>query len=232
MTGQQVIARARNEGRRVLTEIEAKELLGQAGINVVETKLAASKEQALAIAKEMGYPVVLKIASPDILHKSDAGGVKLDLKTASQVGKAWDDIIRTMKSKYSAATIQGVSVEKMARPGVEVIIGVSRDVQFGPVLMFGLGGVFVEVLKDVAFRIVPLEKRDAHEMVHEIKGFPLLEGYRGQEAANIALLEEMILKVSAFVERHPEVEQIDLNPVFAYSDGAVAVDARVILGET
>jgi len=232
MTGQQVITRARNEGRRVLTEIEAKELLGQAGINVVETKLAASKEQALAIAKEMGYPVVLKIASPDILHKSDAGGVKLDLKTASQVGKAWDDIIRTMKSKYSAATIQGVSVEKMARPGVEVIIGVSRDVQFGPVLMFGLGGVFVEVLKDVAFRIVPLEKRDAHEMVHEIKGFPLLEGYRGQEAANIALLEEMILKVSAFVERHPEVEQIDLNPVFAYSDGAVAVDARVILGET
>ena len=232
MTGQQVITRARNEGRRVLTEIEAKELLGQAGINVVETKLAASKEQALAIAKEMGYPVVLKIASPDILHKSDAGGVKLDLKTASQVGKAWDDIIKTMKSKYSAATIQGVSVEKMARPGVEVIIGVSRDVQFGPVLMFGLGGVFVEVLKDVAFRIVPLEKRDAHEMVYEIKGYPLLEGYRGQEAANIARLEEMILRVSAFVEGHPEVEQIDLNPVFAYSDSAVAVDARVILGES
>jgi len=232
MTGQQVITRARNEGRRVLTEIEAKELLGQAGINVVETKLAASKEQALAIAKEMGYPVVLKIASPDILHKSDAGGVKLDLKTAAQVGKAYDDIIKATKAKYPAANIQGVSVEKMARPGVEVIIGVSKDVQFGPVLMFGLGGVFVEVLKDVAFRIVPLEKRDAHEMVYEIKGYPLLEGYRGQEAANIARLEEMILRVSAFVEGHPEVEQIDLNPVFAYSDGAVAVDARVILGET
>lgn len=231
MTGQQVIARARNEGRRVLTEIEAKELLGQAGINVVPTKLASSKELALAIAGEMGYPVALKIASPDILHKSDSGGVKLDLKTAAQVGKAYDDIMKAVKAKHPSASIQGVSVEKMARPGVEVIIGVSKDVQFGPVMMFGLGGVFVEVLKDVSFRIIPLEKRDAHEMVHEIKGYALLEGYRGQEPANIARLEEMILKVSAFVEQHPEVEQIDLNPVFAYSDGAVAVDARVILGE-
>ena len=232
MTGQQVIAMAMKEGRRVLTEVEAKELLKQAGISVVETKLATSKEEALSISKQLGYPVVLKIASPDILHKSDAGGVKLDLKTAAQAGKAYDDILKVMKKQYPEAKIQGVSVQKMARPGVEVIIGVSKDAQFGPVLMFGLGGILVEILKDVSFRIVPLARRDAREMIREIKGYPVLEGYRGQAPVDVAALEELILKVSGFVEQHPEVEQLDLNPVFAYSDGAVAVDARVILGES
>jgi acyl-CoA synthetase (NDP forming) len=119
----------------------------------------------------------------------------------------------------------------MARPGVEVIIGMSKDAQFGPVLMFGLGGILVEILKDVSFKIVPLTRRDAREMIREIKGYPLLEGYRGQEAVDISKLEEMLLKVSDFAEQHPEVKEIDLNPVFAYSDGAIAVDARVILEE-
>jgi acyl-CoA synthetase (NDP forming) len=117
----------------------------------------------------------------------------------------------------------------MAKPGVEVIIGMSKDAQFGPVLMFGLGGIFVEILKDVAFRIVPLEKRDAAEMVHEIKGFPLLQGYRGSEPVDIVNLENILLKVSEFVEKTPEIKELDLNPIFAYKDGAVAVDARVIL---
>ena len=120
----------------------------------------------------------------------------------------------------------------MARPGVEVIIGMSKYVQFGPVIMFGLGGVLVEVLKDVSFRIVPLTKRDAKEMISEIKGYPLLEGYRGQEPVDVPNLEEWIVKVSDFVERNPEVKEIDLNPVFAYSNGALAVDARVILEES
>jgi acyl-CoA synthetase (NDP forming) len=119
----------------------------------------------------------------------------------------------------------------MARPGVEVIIGMSKDEQFGPVLMFGLGGVLVEVLKDVSFRIVPLSRRDAAEMLREIKGYPLLEGYRGQEAVDIPRLEKLLLKISDFVEQHPEIRELDLNPVFAYSDGAIAVDARVILEE-
>ena len=119
----------------------------------------------------------------------------------------------------------------MARYGVEVIIGMSKDAQFGPVLMFGLGGVLVESLKDVSFRIVPLVKRDAKEMIREIKGYPLLEGYRGSEPVDVANLEELILNVSSFVEQYPEVEELDLNPIFAYSDGAVAVDARVILGD-
>jgi acyl-CoA synthetase (NDP forming) len=231
VTGQQLIDKAKAEGRNLLTEIEAKELLKQAGIPVVETKLATSKEQAISLSKEMGLPVALKITSPDVIHKSDAGGVKLGLDTEEKVGQAYDDIVTAIKKEYPNAKIEGVAVQQMARPGVEVIIGMSKDAQFGPVIMFGLGGILVEILKDVSFRIVPLEKRDAREMIKEIKGYPVLEGYRGQEAVDIGNLEDLILKVSDFVEKHPEIDELDLNPVFAYSNGATAVDARVILGE-
>lgn len=231
MVHQGIIDRAKKEGRKLLTEIEAKELLKQAEISVVDTRLATSRDEALSISQQFGFPVVLKIASSDVVHKSDDGGVKLDLRTARQVGKAYDDIIKAIEKKYPQAKIQGVSVQKMARPGVEVIIGMSQDAQFGPVLMFGLGGILVEILKDVSFRIVPLTRRDAGEMIKEIKGYPILEGYRGQEPVDVANLEELILKVSNFVEQHPEVDELDLNPVFAYRDGAVAVDARVVLGE-
>jgi acyl-CoA synthetase (NDP forming) len=229
ITGQRIVDLAKREGRTLLTEIEAKELLKQAGINVVETKLASSEDDAVALSREFGFPVVLKIASPDVVHKTDAGGVKLNLKTSNQVAKAYEDIMKSIGEKYPKAKIQGVSVQKMAKPGVEVIIGMSKDPQFGPVIMFGLGGVWVEVLKDVSFRIVPLERRDAREMIQEIKGRPLLEGYRGQDPVDIANLEELILKVSTFIEQHPEIKELDLNPVFAYKDGAVAVDARIIL---
>ncbi len=231
-TGQQIIDEARSEGRTVLSEVEAKQVIKQAGISVVDTKLATSKEEAISISRRFGFPVALKIASPDIVHKSDAGGVKLGLETARQVGKAYEDILQAVRQKHPQARIQGVVVQKMARPGVEVIIGMSKDDQFGPVLMFGLGGILVEVLKDVSFRIVPLAERDAAEMIREIKGYPLLEGYRGQEAVDVSHLEELLLKVSEFVERNPEVKELDLNPIFAYSDGAVAVDARVVLEES
>jgi acyl-CoA synthetase (NDP forming) len=224
-----IIEKARKENRILLTEIEAKELLKKAGIPVVETRLAVSKPEAVSIAKALGYPVVLKIASADVVHKSDAGGVKLGLRTAMQVGKAYDDIMKSIKAAFPDAKIEGVSVQTMARPGVEVIIGMSKDAQFGPVLMFGLGGVLVEILKDVSFRIVPLAKRDTREMIREIKGFPLLQGYRGSEPVDVENLENMLLNVSEFVEKTPEVKEIDLNPIFAYKDGAVAVDARVIL---
>ncbi len=229
---QQVIDKAKNEGRSLLTEVEAKELLKQAGINVTETRLATSKEEAISISRQLGFPVVLKIASPDITHKSDADGVKLGLRTPKQVDNAYDEIMASASQKYPRAMLQGVSVPKMARPGVEVIIGMSKDAQFGPVLMFGLGGIMVEILKDVSFRIVPLAKRDAAEMIREIKGYPLLEGFRGQEPVDVANLEELLLKVSRFVEQNPEIKELDLNPIFAYSDGAVAVDARITLETT
>jgi acyl-CoA synthetase (NDP forming) len=230
-TKQVIIDKARSEGRTILTEIESKELIKQAGISVSETKLAKSGEEASSLSRQLGFPVVLKVASADIVHKSDAGGVKLGLRTSKQVGKAYDDILGAIRQKYPQAAIQGVSVQKMARPGVEVIIGMSKDAQFGPVLMFGLGGILVEVLKDVSFRIVPLARRDAAEMIREIKGYPLLEGYRGQEAVDVSNLEEMLLKVSEFVEKYPEIKELDLNPIFAYGRGAIAVDARVILEE-
>jgi acyl-CoA synthetase (NDP forming) len=226
-----VIDKVRSEGRTVLTEFESKEFLKAAGISIIDTRLATSKEEAISISRQIGFPVVLKIASPDIVHKSDGGGVELGLKTASQVSKAYDQILPAIRQKYPQAKIHGVAVQKMARPGVEVIIGMSKDAQFGPVLMFGLGGILVEVLKDVSFRIVPLSRRDAAEMMREVKGYPLLEGYRGGEAVDLSYLEELLIKVSNFVEQNPEIMELDLNPVFAYSDGAVAVDARVILEE-
>jgi acyl-CoA synthetase (NDP forming) len=229
MTVQEIIGRARSEGRGLLTEVEAKQLLKKADISVVDTRLATSRDEAISISQELGFPVVLKIASSDVVHKSDAGGVKLDLGTPEQVGQAYDDIMAAIKKAFPQAKIQGVSVQQMARPGVEIIVGMSKDAQFGPVLMFGLGGVLVEILKDVSFRIVPLVKRDAAEMIREIKGYPLLEGYRGSEPVDVANLENMILKVSDFVEKNPEIKELDLNPVFAYKDGAVAVDARVVL---
>ena len=231
-TKRQIIDRARSEGRTVLTEVESKELLQRAGISVIDTKLATSREEAISISRQFGFPVALKIASPDIVHKSDAGGVKLGLRTAREVGKAYEGILQAVRQNYPRARIHGVSVQKMARPGVEVIIGMSQDAQFGPVLMFGLGGILVEVLKDVSFRLVPLVRRDAAEMVREIKGYPLLEGYRGQGGVDVSYLEELLLKVSDFAEQNPEVKELDLNPIFAYSDGAVAVDARVILEES
>jgi len=217
------------KSQNLLTEVESKELLKKAGIPVIETKLARSKNEAISISKEVGFPVVLKISSPDVIHKSDAGGVKLGLANATQVGRAYSQIIASIRQAYPEAHIEGVSVQRMAPPGVEVIVGMSKDPQFGPVLMFGLGGILVEILKDVAFRIVPVTQRDAHEMIREIKGYPVLEGYRGQKPVNIAALEDLIVKVSQFVEENPQIKELDLNPVFAYPDKVVAVDARIIL---
>ena len=217
------------KSQNLLTEVESKALLKKAGIPVVEAKLARSKKEAISISNEMGFPVVLKISSSDVVHKSDSGGVKLGLTNATQVGKAYNEIVSSIKQAYPKAHIEGVSVQPMARPGVEVIVGMSKDAQFGPVLMFGLGGILVEVLKDVSFRIVPVTTRDARAMIREIKGYPVLEGYRGQKPASIPALEKLIVKVSQFVEKNPDIKELDLNPIFAYPDKAVAVDARIIL---
>lgn len=225
-----VIDRAKSEGRTVLTEIESKQILGEAGIPTTGARLATSADEAVKAAKELGYPVVLKIVSPDVTHKSDVGGVRLGLDSPETVTAAFAEISEAVKRHEPNARIEGVAVQKMARPGIEVIVGMSKDPQFGPVLMFGLGGVLVEVLKDVSFRIVPLEPRDARQMVREIKGFPVLQGFRGQDPADLEALEKLLLKVSSFVDAHPEIEELDLNPVFAYKDGALAVDARIVVG--
>jgi acyl-CoA synthetase (NDP forming) len=225
----EVIDSARSQGRTVLTEIESKQILAEAGVPVAVAQLARNADEAAKVAEKAGYPAVLKIVSPEITHKSDIGGVKVGLRSADEVRKAFDEIMAAVKKAEPKAQIEGVAVQKMAPAGTEVIVGMSKDPQFGPVLMFGLGGIFVEVLKDVAFRIVPLEPRDARQMVREIKGFPVLEGVRGQPPADLAALEGLILKLSEFVEAHPEIEELDLNPVFAYADGVIAVDARIVI---
>lgn len=224
-----IILQAREEGRTLLSEVESKQILEQAGVNTTRARLARSRDEAVAAATEIGFPVVLKIVSPDIAHKSDAGGVALDLADAEAVGAAFDRMMASVKAAQPSARIEGVSVQTMARPGTEVIVGMTKDAQFGPVLMFGLGGVLVEVLKDVAFRIVPIDEHDADQMIHDIKGFPVLEGYRGQPAADLAALRGLLLRLSSFVEQHPEIDELDLNPVFAYADGAIAVDARIVV---
>jgi acyl-CoA synthetase (NDP forming) len=227
----QIIANAKKQGRTVLTEIEAKQVFREIGINVIETKLATSRKQAAEISADIGFPMVLKIASPDITHKSDTSGVKVGLNNRTEVIKAYGEIITAARQKYPEARIDGVAVQSQARPGIELIIGMFKDTQFGPVIMFGLGGIFVEVLKDVAFRIIPIERRDAAEMIKEIKGYALLNGYRGQEPAHLASLEDILMKVSDFVDGTPEIKEIDINPVFAYKDSALAVDARIVLEE-
>ncbi|MFB3886620.1 MAG: acetate--CoA ligase family protein [Thermodesulfobacteriota bacterium] len=229
MSNFSIFDKAKKEGRSVLTEVESKKVLRGAGIRVVESKLAKTRKEAVSLSQQIGFPVVLKIASPDVVHKSDSDGVKLDLRNIGQVKTAYDQMMESINRQYPHAVIHGVSVQKMARPGTEVIVGTSKDPQFGPVIMFGLGGIFVEVLKDVSFRIIPVGSKDAQEMIQEIKGYPLLKGYRGKEPASIPALVEMILSLSKFVEENPVIKGLELNPVFAYKDRAVAVDARIIL---
>lgn len=231
MSVDEILNKARTQRRKVLTEIEAKQILREAGIDCTDTRLAADKARAVALSEEMGYPVVLKVSSVDITHKSDAGGVKVNLRSRTEVEEAFDAIMASCKAACPRAVIEGVAVQGMARRGTEIIMGMIKDPSFGPVVMFGLGGVLVEVLKDVAFRIVPIGKSDAAEMITEIQGRKLLEGYRGQEPVDIAYLRDMLVKLSDFVERTPGIEEIDMNPVFGYREGAQVVDARIILSD-
>ena len=227
----EIIEQARKEERTVLTEMESKQLLRSLGIDTTEMKLATSAQEAVALSGDIGYPVVLKVSSPDITHKSDAGGVKVGLTNEQDVAQAYEAIMSACREKFPDAVIEGVTVQNMARPGLEVIVGMATDPQFGPVLMFGLGGVWVEVLKDVSFKIAPLTRADAAKAIREIRAARLLDGFRGSEPVDTSALEDILLRVSEFVSTTPAVKEMDLNPIFAYPEGAIAVDARVILGE-
>ena len=231
MASHALIERARQQGRTLLTELESKQILHDLGIPTTIGQLATSEEEAVRAAEAMGYPVVLKIASPDIVHKSDVGGVTLHLQDGEAVRQAFRAMQQSVAAQAPGARVDGISVQPMAAPGVEVIVGMSKETTFGPVLMFGLGGIMVEVLKDVTFRIVPLSQRDAREMIHDIQGFPVLAGYRGAAPADLEALQHILLTLSAFVAQTPEIKEIDLNPIYAYAQGALAVDARVLLEE-
>ena len=213
-----------------LNEIDSKELLKKAGIKVTEPYLVHSPAEAASKAEEIGFPVVIKIVSPDIVHKSDAGGVVTGLATPKDVERAFIDMMSAIKRQCPEAAISGISVQSQAQAGTEVIIGMTRDPQFGPAIMFGLGGVWVELLSDVSIRIAPLLRQDAAEMIREIKGYKLLQGYRGNPKVDTDTLEDWLLKISDLAIKNSNIKEIDINPVFAYPSGVIAVDARVLIG--
>ena len=226
-----VFEKARAEGRD-LFEVEAKALLRSHGIAVAEEILVTDASELGDVAAHFGeQALVMKVVSKDILHKSDAGGVKLFLRGETALRDAWEQIMRSCKAYPPTAEIKGVLVTPMAKKGTEVIIGVSRDPIFGPVLMFGLGGIFVEILEDVAFRAIPLSRHAAVSMVDQIKARKILEGARGEAAVDKAALVDLLLKVSSIVSAYPQLAELDLNPVLAYPDGYAIVDARVIVNQ-
>ena len=209
----------------VLTEFESKNLLKEIGIPIPEQELAITKEETIAVAKKIGFPVVLKLMAEEIVHKSDSGAVKLNIQNEVDIATAYDELM-----KIPSQSEKSISVQKMAdEPITELIIGMITDAQFGPALMFGIGGILVELLEDVSFRIAPITEYDAREQIHEIKGFPILDGYRGKPKADIDAIVNTLLKISDLVIKHEEINEMDLNPVFIYENGLVCVDARIIL---
>jgi acetyltransferase len=222
-------AEAEKAGRcKKVTEFEAKKILAKYGVPVTREFIAKNPSEAKRLAAKTGYPVALKIQSPDILHKTDAGGVLLNLKSGEEVAKGYDKIIANARKYKRDAKILGVLVQEMVGEGHQCIIGSKNDPQFGPVLMFGLGGIFVELLKDVSFRIIPITRKDAKEMISEIKGYPILNGARGQKPVNFVALENALLKVSAMVWKEKKLEELDINPLFVGPKGVKAADARMI----
>jgi acetate---CoA ligase (ADP-forming) subunit beta len=224
-----IFEQARAEGRKFLLEHEAKTVCKEYGIPITALKIAKNAEEALKYSKEIGYPTVFKIISPDVIHKFDVGGVILNINTPEEAKKAYNQIIENVKKHNSNAKIDGILVQEMAPCSIEVIVGAIKDPQFGPTLMFGLGGTFVEVMKDVSFRIAPITEEDAKEMISEIKAYPLLRGYRGQSPVDIKTLAKILLSTSKLIMENQDIKELDLNPVVVYENGAKTVDARIIL---
>lgn len=222
------------QGKTHLGEVEGYKLLECYGFKTMPTKLAKTSDDAVVIADEIGYPVVMKIASPQILHKSDANGVMVKLKTAEDVREAFDIILERAKDFNPDATIDGIIVQKMAPKGEEVILGANRYPVFGHLLMFGIGGIFVEVFEDVEFRLAPILRNEARRMISGIKGYKLLKGIRGRPETDITEIERSLVSLSDMVTNHPEISEMDINPmrVFPVGEGVAVVDCRMILKET
>lgn len=220
---------ASKEGRDFLFEHEAKNLCGSYGMPITAITVATSEEDAVKAAKKIGYPIVLKIVSPQVLHKSDAGGVLINIKDEEGLREGYNTILKNVKKHVPDAEITGILVQEMAPMGTEVIVGSTNDPTFGPTIMFGLGGIFVEILKDVSFRLAPITKTDAEEMVKEIKAYKILEGARGMPPADQETIVEILLATSKMLMECPEIMELDMNPVLVYEEGARIVDARIIL---
>jgi acetyltransferase len=227
--GRAIIGKARAEGRNALLEFEANQLLRLQGVSISQDHLAQSADEAVTLAKDIDGEIVLKIVSSDILHKSDAGGVRTKLKSEADIRRNFDDILQNAKSYKSEADIRGVLVAPMAPSGVEVIVGTKIDDQFGPIIMYGLGGVLVEILQDVSFRVLPISRRSARRMIEETKSSRILNGIRGGTACDKKALIELLLTCSELIESYPDIQEMDLNPVIVHEKGLSIVDARIIL---
>jgi acetyltransferase len=229
----EIIASCLAEGKTYLGELEGLALLECYGFQVLPTTLATSAKNAVEIAENMGYPVVMKIVSPQIIHKSDAGGVVVGLKESAAVKTAYENIVANANAFDPNAEIKGVLVQKMAEPGQELILGMNRYPGFGPLIMFGIGGIFVEVFQDVVFRLAPLYRNEARRMIRKIKGYKLLKEFRGRPKADIETLEKAIVRLSALVMDHPQIMELDINPYLAHTEGkgATVADCRIILAE-
>ncbi len=211
--------------------VECLPMLKKYGIPVAESIVASTRKQAIEAASRIGYPVVMKVVSADISHKTDVGGVRTDIRDAKEAGVVYDGMMHRIHRYMPGARIEGVLVQKMLEGGREIIIGMNRDPQFGPMIMFGLGGISVEVLKDVAFRIAPLTEKDADEMIKEIRAYPMLLGIRGEKPSDIAAIKESLLRFSKLCTDFPEIVEMDINPLLVFEDGCVAVDIRLTLEE-
>lgn len=219
------------ESPAALTEFEAKKILGGYGIHVTREALATSADMAVRLAREIGYPVALKIQSPQIMHKTEAQGIKLNVASDNEVLSGFQEIMANAQKHIgnNSATIQGVLVQEMLKDGIEVIIGTTRDPVFGHVLMFGLGGIYVEAMKDVSFRITPLSRNDARDMIHQIRGYSVLQGMRGKPPVDIESLVDVILRVSALVTDHDNaIAELDINPLIVSASGAKVADALIV----
>jgi len=227
--GKHLFERARKEKRTSLLETEAKKLLGLHGAPISINILAKTSDEAVDIWKKLECDVALKIVSPDILHKSDVGGVKVKLNSEEKIQRGFSEIIQNAKNNFPEADIRGVLVTPMANPGIEVIVGTKIDDQFGPIIMYGLGGILVEILKDVVFRVLPITRNEAKKMIEETKSFPILNGVRGTDAYDKKALINLLILCSELVEAYPEIVEMDLNPVIIHKKGISLVDARILL---
>jgi acetyltransferase len=229
-----ILDSARQDNRGFLLANEAQKMANVLGLSMPRSMLAANLDEAVEAAKEIGYPVVMKVVSKDIIHKSDAGGVALDLEDQNEVIDAYQAIMRSCLAYKPDALIQGVEVVEMVKPGVETIIGARQDASFGPIVMFGLGGIYVEVMKDVAFRAAPLSAREARDMISDIRSYPLLLGVRGEKRKEIDGIVDVAMKLGAFVDKCPDITDIEINPlvVYEHGQGVKAVDVRILFQTT
>lgn len=227
----QTLDGALSEGRVTIGDAEARDILTAYGLKIPASELAETDDQAVEIANRIGYPVVLKVASPDILHKTDVGGVKVGLQNPTEIRDAFDLITYRAQRYLPEARLWGCLVQKMAPPGLEVLIGMNRDPQFGPLVTFGLGGIYVEILKDASFRIAPFSRGEAEDMLKEIRAHALLDGVRGEPPTDKTAVVDALLRIAQLVTDFPEILELDINPFIVYEEGlgGISIDMRLVL---